>query len=392
MEQVKSVQINGSFAIALSGHITSANAAEVENAVMALVDQNTGENLVLDARELEFISSAGLRIILRLLKGKHNPKLVNVSSDVYEVLDTTGFTEMMTVEKAYRQVSIDGCEVIGAGSNGIVYRLDAETIVKTYRDPNALPEMHREREIARRAFILGIPTAIPYDIVQVDDKYGAVFELLNAMSISKLVAADESNIDHYMDIFVDLLKQIHDTPVRPGEFADARAVALKWADDLKGVLPDDLQQKLHDMIAAVPLRHNMIHGDYHTNNVMIQNGEALLIDMDTISEGHPVFELASTFNGFVGFGEANPNAVKDFLRVEYATTCRMWQMCLERYLGTDDAEKIRSVAEKAMVVGYTRLLRRALRREKDTEVGKKRIELSKQHLLELLGRVDSLDF
>ena len=282
--------------------------------------------------------------------------------------------------------------MIGAGSNGIVYRLDAETIVKTYRDPNALPDMHREREIARRAFILGIPTAIPYDIVRVDDKYGAVFELLNAMSISKLVARDASNIDQHMDVFVDLLKQIHATPVRPGEFADARAVALKWAADLKGVLSDDQQKKLYDMIAAVPDRHYMIHGDYHTNNVMMQDGEALLIDMDTISEGHPVFELASTFNGFVGFGEANPDVVKDFLRIDYSVTCRMWEMTLQRYLGTDDPAKIRSVAEKAMVVGYTRLLRRALRREADTEVGKRRIALSKQHLAELLEKVDSLDF
>lgn len=392
MEQVKSTQAGGGFAIALSGHITSANAAEIENAVMALLEQNTGDCLVLDAQELEYISSAGLRIILRLLKGRHNPKLVNVCSDVYEILETTGFTEMMPVEKAYRRVSIDGCEVIGAGSNGVVYRLDAETIVKTYRDPNALPEMQREREIARRAFILGIPTAIPYDIVRVDDKYGAVFELLNASSISKMVAADEANIDHYMDIFVDLLKQIHDTPVRPGEFADARAVALKWAEDLKGVLPEDLQRKLHDLIAAVPVRRCMIHGDYHSNNVMIQDGEALLIDMDTISEGHPVFELANTFNGFVGFGEADPDAVKGFLNLEYATACRMWDMCLKRYLGTDDADRIRSVAEKAMVVGYTRLLRRALRREADTEVGKKRIALSRQHLMDLLRRVDSLEF
>lgn len=389
MEQVKFMPESG--AIALCGHITSANAAEIEETIMALIE-NCGDALVLDAQNLTYISSAGLRILLRLMKAGRKPRLVNVSSDVYEVLETTGFTEMMDVQKAYRRLSVQGCEIIGVGSNGIVYRLDAETIVKTYRDPNALPEMHREREIARRAFILGIPTAIPYDIVRVDDKYGAVFELLNAMSISKLVARRMENIDHYMDIFVELLRQIHATEVRPGEFADARAVAMGWAADLKGVLPDDMQRKLAEMIAAVPQRHFMIHGDYHSNNVMIQDGEALLIDMDTISEGHPVFELASTFNGFVGFGEANPGAVKDFLGIDYAVTCRMWDMTLQRYLGTDDAEVIRAVAQKAMVVGYTRLLRRALRREADTEIGKKRIELSRNHLLDLLARVDSLDF
>ena len=51
---------------------------------------------------MEYISSAGLRIILRLIKSKRSVKMINVSPEVYEVFEVTGFTEMMTVEKAFR--------------------------------------------------------------------------------------------------------------------------------------------------------------------------------------------------------------------------------------------------------------------------------------------------
>ena len=52
---------------------------------------------------------------------------------------------------------------------------------------------------------------------------------------------------------------------------------------------------------AVSVRHQMLHGDYHIKNVMMQDGEVLLIDMDTLCQGHPVFELASMYNAYVGF-------------------------------------------------------------------------------------------
>ena len=100
----------------------------------------------------------------------------------------TGFTELMTVEKAYRRVSVDGCEIVGEGANGTVYRIDGDNVVKVYKDANALDEIQKERELARLALVLGIPTAISYDVVRVGDSYGSVFEMLDARSFSKILA------------------------------------------------------------------------------------------------------------------------------------------------------------------------------------------------------------
>ena len=62
----------------------------------------------------------------------------------------TGFTEMLNIQKGYRKLSVEGCEVLGEGSNGIVYRYDPEIVVKVYRNSNALNEIKRERRLARR--------------------------------------------------------------------------------------------------------------------------------------------------------------------------------------------------------------------------------------------------
>ena len=377
--------------IVLSGRIDSQNAAGVEQEIVSLLDGYNGAALTVDAEALEYISSAGLRVLLRLRKQHADMEIVNVRSEVYEIFEMTGFTEMMHIAKAYRHVSVDGCEVIGQGANGKVYRLDPETIVKVYYNPDALPDIHRERELARTAFVLGIPTAIPYDVVRVGDGYGSVFELLNAKSFAKLIAADPEGLDGYVQQFVDLMKLIHGTTVKPGVMPDMKAVALDWADFLQEYLPEEAWRKLHDLIAAVPDQLTMLHGDYHTKNVMLQNGEVILIDMDTLCTGHPVFELASVFNAFVGFSELDPSVAMEFQGFSRETCHAVWDKTLHLYFGTDDEETLRARAEQAMLIGYTRLMRRTIRRNGfETETGRRAIACYRDHILDLLTRVDTL--
>ena len=145
------------------------------------------------------------------------------------------------------------------------------------------------------------------------------------------------------------------------------------------------------MIEAVPKQNTLMHGDYHTNNIMVQNGEPLLIDMDTLCMGHPVFEFGSMFNAFVGYSELNHQNMLDFFGYSYETAGKFWNMALKMYLGTEDEEVCRSVAEKAMIIGYTRMLRRAIRRPNEADSPAK-IARCKEVLAELLSKVDTLLF
>ena len=379
--------------IALSGHIDSGNAPAIESEIMQEREKHPHAGLTLDLRDLAYISSAGLRVVLRLRKLENEFRLVNVSAEVYEILEMTGFTEMRPVEKARRSISVEGCEAIGRGANGIVYRIDKDTVVKVYQSADCLPDVQRERELARKAFVLGIPTAIPYDVVRVGERYGSVFELLNSRSFSKLIAADPSGMDTYVELYVDLMKKMHATHVKSGDMPPMKDVALDWARFLRDYLPADQAQKLVALVEAVPERDTMLHGDYHTNNIVMQNNEVLIIDMDTLCVGHPVFELASMYLGFVAFGELDHSVTENFLKLPYETAGRFWKKALARYLDTQDPERVREVERKAMVIGYARLMRRTIRRGGfDTEAGRATIALCKRHLAELLEQVDSLTF
>ena len=268
--------------ISIEGRVDASNAAEAEKNIFDIKGTNPGKHTVVDADKLEYISSAGLRVILRMRKEEPSLAIINVSPDVYDVFDMTGFTDMVTVEKAYPRMSVDGCEFIAKGANGAVYRYDDETILKTYFAKDALPEIKQERENARRAFVLGINTAIPYGIVRVGDGYGTVTELLNAVSVTKLIRNSPDDLTEAVKYYIDMLKSIHAIKVEDGEVPDMKETALNWADFVSSHIPEEQGSKLRALIEAVPKQNTLMHGDYHTNNIMVQNGEPLLIDMDTL--------------------------------------------------------------------------------------------------------------
>ena len=377
--------------IALEGRIDASNAAQAEEKIFGIKNENPGKHTVVDADNLEYISSAGLRVILRLRKEEPKLAIINVAPDVYEVFDMTGFTDMVTVEKAYQRMSVDGCEFIAKGANGAVYRFDNETILKTYFAKDALPEIKQERENARRAFVLGINTAIPYGIVRVGDGYGTVTELLNATSVTKLIRQNPDDMTEAVKYYVDMLKSIHAVVVEDGEVPDMKEIALDWARFVTAHIPEEQGRKLISLIEAVPKQNTLMHGDYHTNNVMVQNGEPLLIDMDTLCMGHPIFELASMYNAFLGFSELDPEDVMRFMGYTRETSERFWNTSLKLYLETDDEKYCKQIEDKARVIGYVRMLRRALRRPDDADSPAKIAHYKKMMAL-LLEKTDSLCF
>jgi hypothetical protein len=107
--------------------------------------------------------------------------------------------------------------------------------------------------------------------------------------------------------------------------------------------------------------------------------------------GHPVFELGSMFNAFIGYSELDHQVTMNFFGYTHESAEKFWDMSLKLYLGTEDETVCRAVAEKAMIIGYTRMLRRAIRRPNEAESPAK-IARCKEMLAYLLEKNDSICF
>lgn len=374
---------NNTFIAYLEGHIDTNNAEQVGEEVNTLLAEHPGSFLCLDCENLTYISSAGLRQILKLRK-KTELSIINCPPEIFEIFEMTGFSEMMDIRKGYRKMSVEGCEKIGEGSNGIVYRLNPDTIIKVYKNSDALDDIKKERELAKKALVMGINTAISFDVVKVGDKYGSVFELLNSKSITKLIKDNPENKDEYIKIFADLLKEIHGTVVKDNLLPSAKEKALEWARWLEKYLPAPTYNKLVKIIDEIPECNNIVHGDYHTSNVHYANGEAILIDMDTLSVGNPIFEFASIYLAYIGYGEIDHSNVENFLKLDWATTNYIFNKLVDDYFAGQPKETVESTILKAKAIAYTRSLRRTIKREPEK---KDLIEHYKKQLIETIDKI-----
>ena len=85
--------------LTVSGRLDTTTAPELET-VLDEVLENTKE-LVFNLENLEYISSAGLRVILKaqkVMNTKGSMKLIGVNDSIMEVFDITGFLDILTIE------------------------------------------------------------------------------------------------------------------------------------------------------------------------------------------------------------------------------------------------------------------------------------------------------
>lgn len=85
--------------VALAGRLDTTTAPQLEAELKSSL--NGVESLILDFSELEYISSAGLRVLLsaqKVMNKQGNMVIRHVNETILEVFEVTGFTDILTVE------------------------------------------------------------------------------------------------------------------------------------------------------------------------------------------------------------------------------------------------------------------------------------------------------
>ncbi|MBQ9407979.1 MAG: phosphotransferase [Clostridia bacterium] len=394
MDMLRTTVENKKLTVYLSGSLDGTNAAEIGRRLDLLCGGGEVTSVLFDCDGLTYCSSVGLRMILHIKKMLKDTVIDNAHTEFYETLELTGFTDMMEVHRAYRTLSVGGCQLMGQGANSFVYRVDSDTAVKVYKNENALEDIRREQELSRKAFVAGLPTAIPYDIVRVaGGGYGSVFELLNSQNLAQLLISGEKSLDEVASLCADLLKLIHAKTDESCILPDIKAKAFGKIAFLRKYLPFEVYQKLVSLIESLPTDLHILHGDFNPKNIILQNGECLLIDMDTLGHGHPIFELMALYNVYVGFGALDRDYMEKFTGIPYAMGVELWRKILALYLDTDEEERLQAVETKARVLGLAKIMRREIRRGGfAAEDKRKLIEYCASELSQWLPKIDTLEF
>ncbi len=349
--------------VKIEGSVTSNTSAELDGFLHSVIKDSAPEQIELDFEGVDYISSTGLRVLLKLRKIGISLLVTNTSAEVYEIFDITGFTAMFEVRRKLRELDVSNCEVIGCGANGIVYRIDQETILKLYTKSNDIEEVRSEQQHARYAIQVGVPTAIPFDVVKVGNRYGSVFELIDAKSIASIMGENLDQALGYVKPYVDLLKSVHSIPYKKDNdsiLTDAAAKFKGYVQDIeKSRLYDQLFPSLWKFADGIPESNTILHGDCQPGNVMVTDDELLFIDMDTLSFGNPLYDLGYLYSTMITYNKIP--TMKNVVHIPVESSLEYWTQMFEVYYGDRTEEERESLKAMCKIISYTQVLRYMIR-------------------------------
>lgn len=326
--------------IRLSGRVTADNAGQLDNDIAQIRAQSSETLVALDADDLEYISSAGLRVVMRLLKSLGSLTLLNAHSEVYDVFEMTGLTEIMDVRRAPREISVEGLEVVGRGGQGTVYRLDEDKVVKLYDNTFTLDDIDRERRYARTALVAGIPTALPYDTVRCGDRLGVVFEHAGEQTLARAFAQNPEKFGELIGRYVQFVREFHAVELPEGTFEHIAEKAHRTLGGLVDCCTPEELELLHSLADAIPRSTKLVHGDLHPGNIMVSGDELLLIDMPDISQGPTQIDIVNIFRDIVSAPERSPEAIETSMGIPAALIKQIGGAFFSAYTGITDPEQL----------------------------------------------------
>jgi uncharacterized protein (TIGR02172 family) len=330
--------------VALTGRLDGVTAPVLGE----LVDKQLGSiaELVLDFDGLDYVSSAGLRVILSAQKkmSARNGSMVvkNVSQAIAGVFEITGCDSILTYERKLRQLSVVGLEMIAKGANGECYKVDDETVLKLYYDYIDEASAEKEKILAKNAFVAGVPTAISYDVVACGNRRGVLYEMLKADTLSKYTEKNVHRLDAVVEMYVDFCRQIHAIAGDPNTFPDAVALSCGYVDACD-LFNDGQRAAVKDRLLRAERQNTLIHWDLHPGNIMMQGDRPCLIDMGDMAIGTPYFDLGQikqVLHYYAGMG-----LCKKIIGLDDAIALRVWARFVAIYFGNPAPDELAAIEE-----------------------------------------------
>ena len=330
---------NGLLTVSMKGRLDTEASVKFETEFMQICKENAHDSLVVDATGLEYIASSGLRTILKMAKSEKNFRIENVVPTVYSVFEMTGFSRIIKISKALRKIDLEACERIGFGGNGAVYRVSEDEIVKVNYDPETYEGLDKELTKAKEAFLLGIPTAISFDMVDCGDgKRGVVYETIKSRTLGETMQSAPDRMEELTEKYVEQLNLLHSTSTDNPIFSSAKEYYSKQVESASKFFTPEEGEQLKLILEALPEGDRLVHCDAHPKNIMVQNGEFLWIDMEQMSVGHPIYDLISI--AVILNGMRTDEMIMGIAGMDNATVALLKNCFIRKYFKTEEPEMI----------------------------------------------------
>jgi uncharacterized protein (TIGR02172 family) len=180
---------------------------------------------------------------------------------------------------------------IGQGRTADIFEYNEDTIIKLYKKDFPDDAINQEFINSRFVYLLGINTPQPLELTSIKNRKGIIYQRVSGSSLLRIIIKSPWAILKQSRKLASLHYKIH-THYGEGINRHQKEVLrdnIKTTQDLN----DTEKEKILDYLAQLPDGNNLYHGDFHPDNVLVDNN-VWIIDWMTGMSGYPIGDVART--------------------------------------------------------------------------------------------------
>jgi len=229
---------------------------------------------------------------------------------------------------------------IAVGRTGEIYAWDDDRVMKLYRDWSSRTYVLREARVSRIANEIGLPAPAVYDadtedgLWEIDDRLGILYDWVEGPTMLRDLMRRPWMVIAYSKAMAALHAQMH--AEAGAGLPDARQRIGSVIEQMTESLSESQRAQALDALAALPAGNRVCHGDFHPDNILLQEGGPVIVDWGPASCGHPLADVAWTYLLFtVTGGPVDTSlAMRLFLLLFRSLTLKVYLRTYFRLTGT----------------------------------------------------------
>jgi aminoglycoside phosphotransferase (APT) family kinase protein len=213
---------------------------------------------------------------------------------------------------------------IASGRTAEVYAWQAGYVLKLFREWFPLDGVEYEARIAGVIQQAGLPAPAAGEIVEINGRYGLVYERVIGMSMMKDLASRPWRVVRSARVLAELQARMH--RVKGAKDLLALHTRLRKKIQAAAKLPPDLRETVLRGLEALPEGDRLCHGDFHPENILMTTNGAVIIDWIDATRGNPLADVARSTMITMGVAANDPISsnpfAKTFVRLFHAAYIR----------------------------------------------------------------------
>lgn len=241
-----------------------------------------------------------------------------------------------------RQVNIDNLKLLSKRGNSKTYiSEDNKWAIKFATDDagNTLDDYKRRQFCSQIIENLHINTPKVRDIVcDADGNLALEYEYIeDKISYARKVSNNPENVEDYMKNLTTFIKNIHNTKVVKEDLKSVEEMIEQTLRENVDIFDKERRIKIEKTISKIENTETLLHLDLQPANYILSKKGTMMIDLDTICYGNPIYDLA--FFYYI-YHFIRPESIELLSRCSTDIADKMWRFFIKHYKKLDSEKEI----------------------------------------------------